>query len=435
MNNKNFNKIKHLKLAVIGLGYVGLPLAVEFGKKRSVIAYDKSNERIKALIKGQDKTLEVKKKEIQKAKFVKFTNKINDLDNANCFIVTVPTPINKKKQPDLKPLIEVSKSLGLLLKKGNIVIYESTVYPGATEEICVPILEKYSRLKYNKDFFCGYSPERINPGDNKHKLKNILKIISGSNKKITAIIDLLYKQIILAGTYKAGNIRTAEAAKIIENTQRDLNIALINELAILFKKMKLDTEDILKAASTKWNFNKFYPGLVGGHCIGVDPYYLTHKAAQIGYKPKIILAGRKLNDGMHIYVFNQFVKEMKKKYINLNKSKILVLGVTFKENCSDARNSKVINLIYKLTLEKCHVDIFDPFIRNINELKIKKNKKSKIRNIKELKRNYYDGIILAVAHDKIKKMGVKFIQSLGKTNHVLYDLKYMFKKKDVSFRL
>ena len=366
---------------------------------------------------------------------MKFTNKINDLDNANCFIVTVPTPINKKKQPDLKHLIEVSKSLGLLLKKGNIVIYESTVYPGATEEICVPILEKYSRLKYNKDFFCGYSPERINPGDSKHKLKNILKITSGSNKKITAIIDLLYKQIILAGTYKAESIRTAEAAKVIENTQRDLNIALINELAIIFKKMKIDTEDVLKAACTKWNFNKFYPGLVGGHCIGVDPYYLTYKAKKIGYKPKIILAGRKLNDNMDKYVFDQFIQELKRKNIALKKNKILILGVTFKENCGDVRNSKIVNLINRLVVKKCNVDIYDPFVRNIKDIGIKDKKRTKILNITQLNKKKYDGIIIAVSHTKIKRMGARFIKSLGKENHVLYDLKYIFQKKDISFRL
>ena len=428
---KNYSQsVKGLKLAIIGLGYVGLPLAIEFGKKRTVLGYDINKKRIIDLKNGQDETLETSQKEISRAKFLKFTNKKNDLKNCNCFIVTVPTPIKSNKKPNLNPLIKSSEIIGKLLKHGDIVIYESTVFPGATEEVCVPILEKFSRLKFNKEFFCGYSPERINPGDKLHKLKKILKITSGSNHEIAILVDQLYKEIITAGTYRAESIKVAEAAKVIENTQRDLNIALINELAIIFKKMKIDTEEVIKAASTKWNFQKFYPGLVGGHCIGVDPYYLTYKAKMIGYKPEIILAGRTLNDKMDSYVVDQFSKEMKKKSIKLNKSKILVLGMTFKENCPDIRNSKVINVIDKLKKLGCKVNAHDPFIYDFKQI----NKK-KINIIKKLTPNTYDGIIIAVNHKQFKKFGSKKIKSFGKPNHVIYDLRYAFKKEDIEFRL
>ncbi len=430
MVKNHFKSIKSLKLAIIGLGYVGLPLAIEFGKKRFVLGYDISSKRILDLKNGKDETLETKKKDIDRAKLLKFTNRKKDLKNCNCFIVTVPTPIKINKKPNLGPLIKSSETIGKVLKHGDIVIYESTVFPGATEDICVPILEKFSKLKYNKDFFCGYSPERINPGDNSRKLKKIIKITSGSNHKTAGIVDLLYKEIITAGTYKAESIKVAEAAKVIENTQRDLNIALVNELAIIFKKMNIDTEEVINAAGTKWNFQKFYPGLVGGHCIGVDPYYLTYKAKMVGYKPEIILAGRALNDKMDNYVVDQFSKKMRKKLIRLNKSKILVLGVTFKENCPDIRNSKVINVINKLKKLGCIIYVHDPYI---NDQKKINNKK--IKMIKKLRPNTYDGIIIAVNHKKFKQYGLKKIKSLGKMKHVIYDLRYAFKKKDIEFRL
>ncbi len=430
MVKNHFKSIKSLKLAIIGLGYVGLPLAIEFGKKRFVLGYDISSKRILDLKNGKDETLETKKKDIDRAKLLKFTNRKKDLKNCNCFIVTVPTPIKINKKPNLGPLIKSSETIGKALKHGDIVIYESTVFPGATEDICVPILEKFSKLKYNKDFFCGYSPERINPGDNSRKLKKIIKITSGSNHKTAGIVDLLYKEIITAGTYKAESIKVAEAAKVIENTQRDLNIALVNELAIIFKKMNIDTEEVINAAGTKWNFQKFYPGLVGGHCIGVDPYYLTYKAKMVGYKPEIILAGRALNDKMDNYVVDQFSKKMRKKLIRLNKSKILVLGVTFKENCPDIRNSKVINVINKLKKLGCIINVHDPYI---NDQKKINNKK--IKMIKKLRPNTYDGIIIAVNHKKFKQYGLKKIKSLAKMKHVIYDLRYAFKKKDIEFRL
>ncbi len=429
MVKNHFKSIKSLKLAIIGLGYVGLPLAIEFGKKRFVLGYDISSKRILDLKNGKDETLETKKKDIDRAKLLKFTNRKKDLKNCNCFIVTVPTPIKINKKPNLGPLIKSSETIGKVLKHGDIVIYESTVFPGATEDICVPILEKFSKLKYNKDFFCGYSPERINPGDNSRKLKKIIKITSGSNHKTAGIVDLLYKEIITAGTYKAESIKVAEAAKVIENTQRDLNIALVNELAIIFKKMNIDTEEVINAAGTKWNFQKFYPGLVGGHCIGVDPYYLTYKAKMVGYKPEIILAGRALNDKMDNYVVDQFSKKMRKKLIRLNKSKILVLGVTFKENCPDIRNSKVINVINKLKKLGCIINVHDPYITD------QKINNKKIKMIKKLRPNTYDGIIIAVNHKKFKQYGLKKIKSLGKMKHVIYDLRYAFKKKDIEFRL
>ena len=428
---KNIPKsIDSLKIAVIGLGYVGLPLAIEFGKKKSVIGFDINKKRILNLKQGVDNTLEVSKKEINCSKFLKFTNNYRDLRNANCFIVTVPTPIKKDKKPNLIPLNEASKLVGKLLKIGDLVIYESTVFPGATEDNCVPILEKNSCLKFNKDFFCGYSPERINPGDKKHKLTKICKITSGSNSKIADIVDLLYKEIIEAGTYKAESIKVAEAAKVIENTQRDINISLINEFAMIFKKMNIDTQAIIKAASTKWNFHPYYPGLVGGHCIGVDPYYLTYKAKMIGYNPKIILAGRNLNDKMDNYIVSQFVQEMKKKSIKLKKSKILVLGMTFKENCPDIRNSKVIDVIKKLNKLEFTTEVYDPYITEP-----RKNFKNKIKIINKLKKNHYHGIIIAVGHKEFKKMGVNYIRSLAKKNHVLFDVKYTFKKKEIDFRI
>ena len=352
-------KIKNLKLAVIGLGYVGLPLALEFSKKKKVIGFDINNTRINELNSGVDKNLEFKKKNLLSSKKIKFTNKIEHLRSANCFIITVPTPINNKKKPDLKPLLDASKMIGKIIKKGDIIIYESTVYPGCIEEVCVPELEKFSKLKFNLDFFCGYSPERINPGDKKHTISNIKKITSGSTKEIAKVIDALYNEIIKVGTHKTSSIRIAEAAKVIENTQRDLNIALINEFSILFKKLNINTDEVLNAAGSKWNFLPFKPGLVGGHCIGVDPYYLTYKAKKVNYNPKIILSGRKLNDNMGNYVALELIKKMKQKNIKIKKSKILISGLTFKENCPDLRNSGVQKVISKLIKFNCHIDLQD----------------------------------------------------------------------------
>ena len=418
------------KLAVVGLGYVGLPLAVEFGLKRKVIGFDINIKRIKELKKYNENTKKLSLKKIKKAKHLKFTNKVEDLVDCNIYIITVPTPINSDNSPDLRPIMLATKTIAKLLKSKDIVIYESTVYPGATEEDCVPVLEKLSGLKFNKDFFCGYSPERINPGDKKHQLKNILKVVSGSTSKTLEIINALYNEIIVAGTHKAPSIRVAEAAKVIENTQRDLNIALINELAIIFKKMNIDTQAVLAAASTKWNFLTFRPGLVGGHCIGVDPYYLTHKAQKIGYKPKIILAGRKLNDSMGVYAANQLVQEMKDRKISFKKSKILILGLAFKENCRDLRNTKIVSLAKSLIKLGCSVDIFDPLV-NIDQAK----KEYNLVPISNPKKKYYDAAILAVSHTKFLKMGTKKIKSFCKSKHIFYDLKYLFKKHESDLRL
>ena len=420
----------YLKLAVVGLGYVGLPLALEFAKKRIVVGFDLNKKRVNELNSGIDRNLEFEKKYLNKIKKIKYTNNIKDLKSANCYIICVPTPINKFKKPDLKPIVRASEIVGTIIKKGDLIIYESTVYPGCTEEVCVPILEKCSNLRLNKDFFCGYSPERINPGDKQNTISTIKKVTSGSTPEIADVVDNLYSQIIKAGTFKASSIRVAEAAKIIENTQRDLNIAFINELSILFKKMNLDTQEILNAAGTKWNFLPFKPGLVGGHCIGVDPYYLTYKANKIGYKPKVILAGRKINDGMAKYVVAQFKSEMKKKSIKITKSKILIMGLTFKENCTDIRNSGTEIIVKELKKTGCQLDLFDPWA-NKNEIK----KLYDTFPISILKNNSYDGIILVVSHDCFKNIGFNKINSLCKKNNVIYDLKYIFSSNQVSFRL
>lgn len=355
-------QLSNIKLALIGLGYVGLPLAVEFGKKQPVVGFDINAERIKALRAGHDSTLEVSNEELQSATGLRYSSQIEDLMSCNVFIVTVPTPIDEHKRPDLTPLIKASETIGKVLKKGDIVIYESTVYPGATEEDCVPVLERVSGLKYNVDFYAGYSPERINPGDKEHRVSTIKKITSGSTPEVAALVDQLYGQIITAGTHKAESIRVAEAAKVIENTQRDLNIALINELSIIFNKMGIDTEAVLKAAGTKWNFLPFRPGLVGGHCIGVDPYYLTHKAQSIGYHPEIILAGRRLNDGMGAYVVSQLVKAMLHKRIHVEGARVLVMGLTFKENCPDLRNTRVVDILKELGAYNITADVYDPWV-------------------------------------------------------------------------
>ena len=418
------------KIALIGLGYVGLPLAAEFGKKREVIGFDINKNRIDQLKKKIDPTLEISKKEFTEATYLNFTSNPKDLKDCNIFIITVPTPIDNHKRPDLTALEKSSETVGSVLKKGDIVIYESTVYPGATEEICVPILEKKSGLIFNKDFYCGYSPERINPGDKKHRLADIKKVTAGSTPEIAIEIDELYKEIIVAGTHKAESIKVAEAAKVIENTQRDLNIALINELALIFKKMDIDTEAVLKAAGTKWNFLPFRPGLVGGHCIGVDPYYLTHKANEVGYYPEMILAGRRLNDNMGSYVANEVSKLMTKKRIQIAEANILIMGLTFKENCPDHRNTRVVDLVKEFKSFSCNVDVYDPWVN-----KKQVAKEYKIEPIDKPIKGKYDAIVLAVSHDKFKSLTEGQIRAYGKDNHVLYDIKYLLKKNESDGRL
>ena len=415
------NNIKKIKIAIIGMGYVGLPLAIVFSKKNIVIGFDNNEKRINNLKLGFDSTREIRKNKLLRSKKLTFTNNLNDLKNCNCFIITVPTPIKKNMKPNFSHLISASNSVGKLLKKKDIVIYESTVYPGATEEVCVPILEKISKLKYNNDFFVGYSPERINPGDKKHGVENIVKVTSGSNKITANIVNKLYSSIVKVGTFKASSIKVAEAAKVIENTQRDINIALINELSLIFIRLKIDTEEVLKAASTKWNFVPFMPGFVGGHCIGVDPYYLTHKAISVGYNPKIILSGRKLNNQMTKHVAKNFLNILLKKKINLAKSKVLIMGITFKENVPDVRNTKIIDLV-KLLKKTCSiVDVYDP-IADYQEVK----KLYGFSLKKKINRNTYHGIILAVKHKQFIHMGIKKIGKFGVKNRVIYDLKYLF---------
>tara|TARA_B110000879_G_scaffold169222_1_gene219093 strand:+ start:424 stop:1701 length:1278 start_codon:yes stop_codon:yes gene_type:complete len=418
------------KIAIVGLGYVGLPLAVEFGKLFTTIGFDINKFRVKELLDGTDITLEVEAGQIIDSVGLSFTSDFSEIANCNIFVVTVPTPIDKYKNPDLGPLINASKTVGKVLKFGDIVIYESTVYPGATEEICVPILEEESGLLFNKDFYCGYSPERINPGDKKHSLTSIIKVTSGSTESIACRVDDLYKQIITAGTHKTKTIKIAEAAKVIENTQRDINIALINELAMIFDKLGIDTEAVLEAAGTKWNFLPFLPGLVGGHCIGIDPYYLTHKAIEVGYHPEIILAGRRLNDNMSSYVVDQIFKLMIKKRIHIVDANILILGLAFKENCPDMRNSKIFDMVDQFKDHHCHVDIWDPWV-----------------DCAEAERDYgislennpgfskYDAIVLTVAHDQFKQMTLEELKSFGKENHVLYDIKYILREDQVDGRL
>ncbi len=422
--------INDIKIAVIGLGYVGLPLAVEFGKKVPVMGFDINAGRIADLQAGTDHTLEVSDEELSQATHLDYTSDIQALKDCNFFIVTVPTPIDDFKQPDLTPLIKASTSIGGILKKDDIVVYESTVYPGATEEVCIPVLEKTSGLVFNQDFYAGYSPERINPGDKEHRVVNILKVTAGSTPEIADFVDDVYNLIIIAGTHKAPSIKVAEAAKVIENTQRDVNIALINELAVIFNKMDIDTEAVLTAAGTKWNFLPFRPGLVGGHCIGVDPYYLTHKAQAIGYNPEIILAGRRLNDGMGEYVTTQLIKNMIKKRIQVEGAKVLILGLSFKENCPDVRNTKVIDIVHELQEYNIDVDIYDPWV-DAEEAE----REYGIEPISEPKAEQYDGIILAVAHSEFTDMGVSNIRELGKEKHVLYDLKYVFAKEETDIRL
>ena len=423
-------QLEQLNIAIIGLGYVGLPLAVEFGKHVKTTGFDINLKRIQELNAGIDHTLEVISEELIKVKHLVYSANIEQLAQANFFIVTVPTPIDAFKQPDLTPLIKASTSIAQVLKKGDVVVYESTVYPGATEEVCVPVLEQYSGLKFNQDFFVGYSPERINPGDKQRKVTNILKITSGSTPEVADYVDSVYQIIIEAGTYKAPSIQVAEAAKVIENTQRDVNIALINELALIFNKMGIDTEDVLKAAGTKWNFLPFRPGLVGGHCIGVDPYYLTHKAQSIGLHPEIILAARRLNDRMGEYVATQLIKEMVKQRIQVVGARILILGLSFKENCPDIRNTKIIDLVEALKEYDLNLDIYDPWVAAEDAIR-----EYGLAPIQKLENNHYDAIVIAVAHDQFKHMAISDFKALGKTQHVLYDLKYILDQQDSSIRL
>lgn len=421
-------KNKEIKIAMIGLGYVGLPLAVEFGKIYETVGFDISEKRIEELKKNIDKTLEVEPEKLSSASFLSYTSKLEDIKKCNYYIVTVPTPIDKHKNPDLKPLIMASETVGKVLKKGDIVIYESTVYPGATEEDCVPVLEKFSGLKFNIDFFCGYSPERINPGDKEHTVSKIKKVTSGSTPEVAVKVNELYKSIINAGTHLAPSIKVAEAAKVIENTQRDINIAFVNELALIFNKMNIDTNAVLEAAGTKWNFLNFKPGLVGGHCIGVDPYYLTFKAQSIGYHPEVILAGRRINDSMGAYVAEQVIKLMIKKGHVINNSKILVLGITFKENVPDIRNSKVIDIINELKDFSCCVDVYDPWA---DPCEVKEEYDIQLSNKQEITQKY-DAVILAVAHKEFNNIDVK---SFCNNNTVIYDIKGFLKDNNIDKRL
>jgi UDP-N-acetyl-D-galactosamine dehydrogenase len=424
------SKLADVKIAVIGLGYVGLPLAVAFSKQYSVLGFDIDSNRVERLKAGVDITLEVSNSELDAAEALSFSCCEDDLKSCNTFVVTVPTPIDEFKRPDLTPLLKASTMLGSVIKKGDVIIYESTVYPGATEDDCIPVVENLSGLSLNKDFFAGYSPERINPGDKSHRVEDILKVTSGSDQATADFVDSLYASVIKAGTFKASSIKVAEAAKVIENTQRDVNIALINELAVIFNKLNIDTLEVLEAAGTKWNFLPFRPGLVGGHCIGVDPYYLTHKAESVGYRPDMILAGRRINDGMGSYVVSQLIKKMINKKIEISGSRVLVMGLTFKENCPDIRNTKVIDIVSELKAYEIDVDIMDPWCDPIEAAK-----EYGLVVSKTAEEGAYDAVLVAVAHDEFMEMGVKAICKLGRPKYVLYDLKYVLPKADVDIRL
>jgi len=422
--------LRNPKIAILGMGYVGLPLAVEFGKTYTTLGFDIDKDRINELINKKDRTLELNAKDLSEAKKLTYSSNNEDLREANVYIVTVPTPIDKNRQPNLNPLIRASSLLGSVITQGDTVIYESTVFPGATEDICVPEIEKKSGLIMNVDFFVGYSPERINPGDKSHSVTSILKVTSGSNSETAEYVDKLYGSIILAGTYKASSIKVAEAAKVIENTQRDLNIALINELSIIFNALDIDTESVLEAAGTKWNFINFKPGLVGGHCIGVDPYYLTHKAQSIGYNPEVILAGRRMNDGMGKYVASQLVKKLIQKQIHVNGAKVLIMGLTFKENCPDIRNTKVIDIISELKEYGVSPEVYDPWVDDSKTFE-----SADINIIKKPIESNYDALVLAVAHDNFKKMSINDYRLLMKPDGVIYDLKWVMAKDDSDIRL
>lgn len=422
--------LENLKIGIIGLGYVGLPLAVEFGKQFPTLGFDIKNDRVNELRSGQDSTLECSAEELLQANHLSYTDSLEDIKKCNFYIVTVPTPITEENTPDLTPLEKASEALAKVIKKDDIVVFESTVYPGATEEVCLPIIEKLSGLKFNQDFYAGYSPERINPGDKVNRLTTIVKITSGSTPAVANFVDEVYRQIVTAGTHKASSIRVAEAAKVIENTQRDLNIAIINEFAKIFNRLDIDTEEVLKAAGTKWNFLPFKPGLVGGHCISVDPYYLTHKAQEVGYRPEVILAGRRINDGMGEYVATQLVKKMARKKIHIDEAKVLVMGFTFKGDCPDVRNTKIIDIIKELNEFNMSVDVYDCWAA-----KHEVQEEYGIELIEQLEPSKYDAIILAVDHTETKEMGAAAIRALGKPDHVLYDVKYVLPLGESDLRL
>ena len=422
--------LERAQVAIIGLGYVGLPLAVAFGRLRPTMGFDINRERIAELERGEDHTREVDPDELRRAEHLRFTADPRQLAECNVFIATVPTPIDEHKRPDLTPLIRASETIGKVLKRGDVVIYESTVYPGATEEDCVPVLERHSGLRFNQDFFAGYSPERINPGDKQHRLATIQKITSGSTPEAAAFVDALYRTIITAGTHRASSIRVAEAAKVIENTQRDVNIALINELALIFGRLGLDTDEVLRAAGTKWNFLPFRPGLVGGHCIGVDPYYLTHKCQAIGYHPEVILAGRRINDNMGLHVANSVVRLMLQRRIHVAGARVLVLGLTFKENCPDVRNTRVVDIVRELGTYGAQVDVYDPWV-----VAEEATHEYGITPVAEVRPGTYDAVVLAVAHEEFRRMGAQAIHAFGKPLHVLYDVKHVLSAAEVDGRL
>lgn len=422
--------LENLKIGIIGLGYVGLPLAVEFGKKFNTVGFDINQKRVAELRAAVDLTLECSEEELRSAPLLSYTHQLEVIKDCNFYIVTVPTPITDEKTPDLNPLRKASEALASVISHGDIVVFESTVYPGATEEVCLPIIEKKSGLVFNRDFFAGYSPERINPGDKVNRLTTIMKITSGSTPEIADFVDKVYASIVTAGTHKAPSMKVAEAAKVIENTQRDLNIAIINEFAKIFNKLDIDTEDVLKAAGTKWNFLPFKPGLVGGHCISVDPYYLTHKAQEVGYRPEVILAGRRINDGMGEYVATQLVKALTRKKIHIDEAKVLILGFTFKGDCPDVRNTKIIDIVNELKDFNMSVDVFDSWA-NPEEVKHEYD----IELIAQIEKNKYDGIVLAVDHSELKDMGENQLRSFGKENHVLYDVKHVLKSSEADIRL
>lgn len=422
--------LENSQIAVIGLGYVGLPLAVEFGKKLPTIGFDISETRISELQDGVDSTLEIESEDLKSTNHLSYSSELEDIKNCNVYIVTVPTPITTHRQPDLRPLQSASRMLGNVVAKGDIVIYESTVYPGCTEECCIPLIEEVSGLAFNTDFYAGYSPERINPGDKEHRITNIVKVTSGSTPEISDFVDQLYSLIVTAGTYMASSIKVAEAAKVIENTQRDVNIALVNELALIFNRLEIDTQEVLEAAGTKWNFLPFKPGLVGGHCIGVDPYYLTYKAQEIGYHPEVILSGRRINDNMGAFVAESVVKLMTQKRIHVVGSKILIMGLTFKENCPDLRNTRVVDIIHELDRYHVDIDVFDPWVDPAAA-----QQEYGLQVIKEPHQGTYDAIILCVNHHQFHAMGIQAIKALGRIDHILYDVKYVLPKEEVDGRL
>ncbi|MEQ9103561.1 MAG: Vi polysaccharide biosynthesis UDP-N-acetylglucosamine C-6 dehydrogenase TviB [Rhodothermales bacterium] len=419
-----------VSICVIGLGYVGLPLAVEFGRKYPTVGFDIDAKRISELESGVDRTLEVSKEELSDSEKLTYSSSLEDIRGYTVYVVTVPTPIDRHKRPDLSPLESASRMVGTVLSKGDTVIYESTVYPGATEEVCVPLLEEHSGLVFNDDFFVGYSPERINPGDKTHRLLSIMKVTSGSTPETAEFVDGLYSSIITAGTHKASSIKVAEAAKVIENTQRDVNIGLVNELALIFNRLGIDTNEVLEAAGTKWNFLPFQPGLVGGHCIGVDPYYLTHKAQDVGYLPELILAGRRINDSMGAHVVTELVKAMVRSRIHVSGARVLVMGLTFKEDCPDIRNTRVVDIVSELREYGVDVDVYDPWVSKEAAMH-----ECSFDLVESPKTATYDGVVVAVAHTAFKEMGLKAIRAFGREKHILFDVKSMFDRSLTDLRL